>query len=506
MTTTLPTRAVDAPVPDTSGFDALGVPADIVGTLRAHGIASPFPIQALTVADGCAGRDLSGRAPTGSGKTIAFGIPLVTNTSKAGPKRPTGLVLVPTRELAKQVCEELSWLGSSRKLRVAAVYGGAGFGPQLKALRKGVDVLVACPGRLKDLIERREADLSAVEIVVLDEADRMSDMGFLPAVRELLDQTPRDRQTLLFSATLDGAVDTIVRNYQRDPIRHILPVDESAKLLSRHLWWRVERDERVQVCADVVKLAGSSIVFCKTKHGSDAVAKKLTRLGVRAQVIHGNRSQSQRERALADFAAGKVDTLIATDVVARGIHVDDVACVVNFDLPHDEKDYVHRAGRTARAGASGVIVTFVSRDVAKTATRLQRALGQRGSIDAPTRVDLASIIPSGAATGRDNRAPATDHPVLLEQDRAKHRTPTPKRGQARSAASDGNAQRGTIKWFDARRGFGFIERPGDDDLFVHQNAIQASKNRRIAEGQPVRYVVGPGRRGPEARDVELVSA
>ena len=505
MTITTSTRAIDAPVPTELSFDELGVPADIIGTLAGRGIAAPFSIQTLTVADGCAGHDLTGRAPTGSGKTIAFGIPLVTRTSKAKPKRPTGLVLVPTRELAKQVCDELTWLGSSRKLRVAAVYGGAGFGPQLKALRKGVDVLVACPGRLKDLIERREADLGAVEVVVLDEADRMADMGFLPAVRELLDQTPRDRQTLLFSATLDGAVDTVVRNYQRDPIRHVLPEDESAKLLSRHLWWRVERDERIQVCADVVKLAGSSIVFCKTKHGSDAVAKKLARLGVRAQVIHGNRSQSQRERALGDFAAGKVDTLIATDVVARGIHVDDVGCVVNFDLPHDAKDYVHRAGRTARAGASGVIVTFVGHESVKTANSLQKALRQRVPLESPTRAQLASIIPSGGTPAARAEAVA-DHPVLLEKDRAKHRTPTPKRGQARTAPTDGPAQRGTIKWFDARRGFGFIERPGDDDLFVHQNAIQASKNRRIAEGQPVRYLVGPGRRGLEARDVELVSA
>ncbi|MFI5046520.1 MAG: DEAD/DEAH box helicase [Acidimicrobiia bacterium] len=502
MTTTTSTRVIDAPT-----FEELGVPADIVGTLKGRGLVAPFPIQTLTVADGCAGHDLTGRAPTGSGKTIAFGIPLVTRTSRAKPKRPTGLVLVPTRELAKQVCEELTWLGSSRKLRVAAVYGGAGFGPQLKALRKGVDVLVACPGRLKDLIERREADLGAVEIVVLDEADRMADMGFLPAVRELLDQTPRTRQTLLFSATLDGAVDTVVRNYQRDPIRHVLPEDESAKLLSRHLWWRVERDERIQVCADVVKLAGSSIVFCKTKHGSDAVAKKLGRLGVRAQVIHGNRSQSQRERALDDFAAGKVDTLIATDVVARGIHVDDIGCIVNFDLPHDQKDYVHRAGRTARAGASGVIVTFVGHEHAKAAKGLQRALGQHAALESPTRAQLASIIPSAAAHVAEPEPVHTrDRTNDWTPARKVERTPARKAERTATPPTDGTPEQGTIKWFDARRGFGFIERPGDDDLFVHSNAIQASKNRRIAEGQPVRYLVGPGRRGPEAREVELVSA
>jgi superfamily II DNA/RNA helicase len=494
MTITPATRALRAPICSDPGFEALGVSEDVVATLVGRGIARPFPIQSLTLADSCAGRDVSGRAPTGSGKTIAFGVPLVMRTSRATPRRPMGLVLVPTRELAKQVCEELVWLGRSRGLRVAAIYGGAGFGAQLKALRKGVDVLVACPGRLKDLIERREVELGGLEVVVLDEADRMSDMGFLPAVRELLDQTPRSRQTLLFSATLDGAVDTVVRDYQRDPIRHVLPDVDGVKVLARHLWWRVERDERIQVCADVVRLAGSSIVFCKTKHGADAVGKKLGRLGVRTQVIHGNRSQSQRERALADFANGTVTTLIATDVVARGIHVDDVACVVNFDLPHEEKDYVHRAGRTARAGASGVVVTFVIDDQAKVAARLRRVLGHAVQPEAPTRAALASLIPAAS--------PGAEGTSLHDE-----------RGGSRAAASservfgepsDDTEARGTIKWYDARRGFGFITCPGHDDVFVHSKAIRATKHLRIREGQPVRYHVGAGRRGPEAQHVQLV--
>ncbi len=463
----------DRATTDAVTFADLGVPADLVRTLAARGVTTPFPIQSLTLSDGIAGRDLSGRAPTGSGKTLAFGIPLVVGVGRAAPKRPTGLVLVPTRELAKQVCGELEWLGRGRKLRVAAVYGGAGFGAQLRALRRGVDVLVACPGRLGDLLERREVDLGAAELVVVDEADRMADMGFLPSVRALLDRSPPGRQTMLFSATLDGVVDTLVRNYQRDPVRHVLPDDPAVPSLARHLWWSVERDRRPQVCAEVIDAAGPTIVFCRTKHGSDNVSRKLAKLGVRAQVIHGNRTQGQRERALADFTAGKVDALVATDVVARGIHVDEVACVVNFDLPHDEKDYVHRSGRTARAGASGTVVSFVPRDQARAATRLGRSVGH--SVD---------LVP-----------PA---PETLRSD-----TPPEVRPGSLAPAAPGVA-RGSIKWFDARRGFGFISRRGQDDLFVHTSAISAPKSLRVEPGQLVDFEVAPGRRGDEARNVSLV--
>jgi len=484
----LPAPERPAPERPAPGFAELGVPADLVRTLQARGIDSPFAIQVSTLPDGLAGRDLSGRAPTGSGKTLAFGIPLVVRAGRAAPKRPTALVLVPTRELAKQVCEELEWLGHGRKLRAAAVYGGAGFGPQLRALRKGVDVLVACPGRLGDLVERREVDLGSVEIVVVDEADRMSDMGFLPAVRALLDLTPPDRQTLLYSATLDGAVDTLVRRYQRDPVRHLLAKEASTPSLARHLWWSVERDERAQLCADVVKLSGPTIVFCRTKHGSDNVVRKLNRLGVRAQVIHGNRSQGQRERALAAFSAGTVDALVATDVVARGIHVDDVACVVNFDLPHDEKDYLHRAGRTARAGAAGTVVTFVARDQVRDANRLGRLVGERIDISAPGRDALRSITPAEVDARNPRAARMPVEPV----------------GTPAGTPDASPVDRGSIKWFDARRGFGFISRRGSDDLFVHTSEITVPARRRVEPGQLVEFQVGQGRRGDEARRVSFV--
>ena len=473
-------------------FADLGVPNDLVKTLRARGIDNPFPIQALTVADGLAGRDVCGKAHTGSGKTLAFGIPLVAQCKGAKPKRPHGLVLVPTRELAAQVAGEISWLGHGRKVRVAAVYGGAGFGGQLKAMRRGVDVLVACPGRLKDLIERREVDLSAVEIVVVDEADRMADMGFLPAVRELLDQTPDTRQTLLFSATLDGAVDALVRNYQHDPARHELAEDPDNALLATHYFWRVDKDARVQVAADVIRAAGPTIVFCRTKHGTDSLAKKLSRIGVKVETIHGDRSQSQRERALASFALGRVEALLATDVAARGIHVDDVACVIHFDPPADEKDYTHRSGRTARAGASGMVVSLVVPDLAKSVKRMQRAL------DVPVGL-------SGPAINSLNVAPAhTAPPRLVSVPTAAD--PRESRASAPSAQvpTRSDMPRGTIQFFDTKRGFGFIDRGTGADLFVHHSNLDVA-GHRLQEGQLVEFEVGQGRKGDEARRVRIAS-
>jgi superfamily II DNA/RNA helicase len=462
-----------------STFADLGVPRDLVRTLAGRDIHEAFPIQALTVPDGLAGRDVSGKAHTGSGKTLAFGIPMVARITRAQPHRPTGLVLVPTRELAAQVRDELLWLGRARKLRVTAVYGGAGFGAQLSALRRGVDVLVACPGRLHDLIGRREADLSAVEMVVVDEADRMADMGFLPEVRRLLDQTPADRQTLLYSATLDGAVDSLVRDYQQDPVRHVLPDPESAVRATHH-FWRTDRDGRLAVTAEVILTSGPTIVFCRTKHGADNVARKLGRLGVRVESIHGNRSQAQRERALDAFARGRVAALVATDVAARGIHVDDVACVVHYDPPADEKDYTHRSGRTARAGAAGVVVTLVTPEQTKAVRRLQRALGLSEGIAAP---DLTGPAPAGAVAA----SPPEPEPVVP---------------QAPDAADVSDRRRGTLKFFDTKRGFGFIDRQGAPDLFVHHSGLDVA-GHRLREGNAVEFEVGQGRRGEEARRVRL---
>jgi superfamily II DNA/RNA helicase len=359
----------------TPTFADLGVPAALVATLDRRGIMTPFPIQAAVLPDAMAGHDIAGRAPTGSGKTLAFALPLAVRAEKSRPRRPTALVLVPTRELAEQVRKELTPLVSTVDRRVLAIYGGVGYGPQRSALERGVDIVVACPGRLEDLVAQRAIDLADVRVAVVDEADRMADMGFLPAVRRLLDATAADRQTLLFSATLDGAVDVLVRRYQRDARRHEVVADEDEAGDVRHLFWRTEPSSRVALTADIVSRHGSAIVFCRTKHGADRLVKQLGTAGVPAVAIHGNRSQPQRERALATFVAGRARALVATDVAARGIHVDAVGCVVHFDPPADHKDYVHRSGRTGRAGENGTVVSLILDPQVRATRLMQRALG-----------------------------------------------------------------------------------------------------------------------------------
>jgi superfamily II DNA/RNA helicase len=352
-------------------FSDLGASAEVVSHFANRGITSAFPIQEQAIPPALEGRDVSGKAPTGSGKTLAFGIPLAHRVTRAKPGRPRALVLAPTRELAAQIEGELAPLLALRRRSVASFYGGVGFGPQLKALRRGVDVAVACPGRLADLVRRGNLALDDVEIVVIDEADRMADMGFLPEVKRILDQVRPDRQTLLFSATLDGDVNVIVQRYQRDPVTcDVIATEEHVDRTSHH-FVDAERDHRVRLTAELVEKHGATVVFCRTKHGADRVATQLTRAGVSAVAIHGDRSQSQRERALAAFAGHRVQALVATDVAARGIHVDNVGCVVHFDPPADAKDYVHRSGRTGRAGSDGVVVSFVT-DVDRAKVRQMR--------------------------------------------------------------------------------------------------------------------------------------
>jgi len=384
-----------------SSFTGLGVPEDLVAALAARDITAPFPVQAATIPDLLAGRDVCGRAPTGSGKTIAFGVPLLARVERAAPKRPRALVLAPTRELAAQIERELSPLAQARGRRVFSVYGGVGYEAQRRALRKGVDVLVACPGRLEDLIEQRVLDLSAVDIVVVDEADRMADMGFLPAVRRTLDATSATRQTMLFSATLDGDVAVLTRAYQREPVRHEVADVERAGGDARHHFEPVESHARLERVAAVIGAEGPTIVFCRTRRGADKVAKKLGHAGVEAAAIHGGRSQNQRDRALAAFGRGSVDALVATDVAARGIHVDDVACVVHFDPPADAKSYVHRSGRTARKGASGLVVSLVAPDQRRESRRLQRELGLGPAGDEPESRPRRS----GRGQGSTRRSP-----------------------------------------------------------------------------------------------------
>jgi len=350
----------------------LGVPKNIISGLVARGIEAPFPVQEATLPDALAGNDICGKAPTGSGKTLAFGIAIAAKVTKSRPGRPTGLVLVPTRELAAQVAKEISLLCGGSDIRVSAVYGGAGYGPQVKAARAS-SIVVATPGRLEDLIKRRDLDLGAVAVAVIDEADRMADMGFMPAVKRIMRSVTTNRQTLLFSATLDGDIDLLIREFQNSPKRHAVATAENAGEID-HLFWNVSRDNRTKVLAEIATQYERAIVFCRTKHGSDRLAGNLESMGINTCVIHGNRSQAQREKALEQFRRGKATVMVATDVAARGIHIDAVPVVVHFDMPEDPKDYIHRSGRTGRAGMKGTVISLIDKSMRRTTTSLCRGM------------------------------------------------------------------------------------------------------------------------------------
>ena len=398
-----------APLPPVR-FSDLGVPRPLTTALEHRGIVTPFPIQAATLPDSLAGRDVCGMAPTGSGKTFAFGLAILSRlAARPGPERrrrrhPSALVLVPTRELAAQIEKVITPLATAVGARVASIYGGVGYGKQLAALRGGVDVLVACPGRLTDLVERGSVDLSLVDVVVVDEADRMADMGFLPAVRRLIDTTSASRQTLLFSATLDGPVDKLIRDYQHNPARHDVSPGGADRGQVHHHFWRVEPQNRVAVTADTITARGPALVFCRTKRGADRLSDRLAHSGLSSAAIHSDRSQRQRERALAAFRAGRLDVLVATDIAARGIHVDAVPLVVHFDPPADLTDYVHRSGRTGRAGADGSVVSLVGREHLDATRRIQRRLGIGSRIGSPDVPSLAPVDEARRAPSAPPRA------------------------------------------------------------------------------------------------------
>src|SRR5664280_1759056 len=337
-------------------FDSLGVDPALVKALAEQGITHTFAIQAMTVADALAGRDVCGKAKTGSGKTLAFGIPLLQRTMAARstePGRPRALVLVPTRELAVQVSEVLEPLAKEAGLRIVAVYGGADIERQIKKLRRGVDAIIATPGRLIDLGDRGELSVADIETLVLDEADRMADMGFMPQVEWVLRRLEREHQTLLFSATLDGAVDRLVSRYLTDPVRHEVASPHTTVEAMEHRFLEVHQMDRVKVCAAICRNVDKALVFVRTKHGADRLVEQLGKEGVRAGAIHGDLRQANRERTLKDFAEGKLHVLVATDVAARGLDIDAVDVVIHFDPPEDHKAYLHRSGRTARAGEAG---------------------------------------------------------------------------------------------------------------------------------------------------------
>ena len=354
-------------------FHALGVPRPLADALAKQGITTPFPIQTLALPDGLAGRDVAGKAQTGSGKTLAFGLATLARVARAAPRCPTALVLAPTRELAVQIADELAPLAAAVDRRVTAIYGGAPLELQAKRLAAGVDVVVATPGRLIDLVKRGDVRLDAVGIVTVDEADRMADMGFLPQVEWLLRHVPEGGQTLLFSATLDGAVASLAGRMV-NPAVHSVDDPEPTVDSMTHRFIKIHHMDRSRVIAALSASSRRTIVFCRTKRSCDHLTRKLVKLGVVAAAIHGDLAQSQRTKALNRFASGQLPVLVATDVAARGLHVDDVEIVVHSDPPEDHKGYLHRSGRTARAGAAGLAVSLIEWDQELLVRRIQRRL------------------------------------------------------------------------------------------------------------------------------------
>ncbi len=372
--TAQPHAAPAPPVRTEPGFDAFGVSAQVVHALAMRGIESTFPIQSLVLGDALAGRDVLARSRTGSGKTLAFAVPIVERLTADG-RSPAALILVPTRELASQVTEEFRAIADVRHLEVASVYGGVGMGPQAKRARRA-DILIATPGRLLDLVARKLLRLDRVRICVLDEADRMLDMGFLPDVTRILEMLRPERQTMLFSATLDGEVGRLAARFTDDPVSHTVAEDRPVIAEALHRFIAVEQPAKTPALVrELAADRGLTLVFVRTKHGADRLTRNLKAQGFRAGALHGGMSQPQRERALGHFASGANDVLVATDVAARGLDLEDITHVINFDAPADETDYVHRVGRTARAGRGGEGITFVTPeqqlDVGRIATKLQ---------------------------------------------------------------------------------------------------------------------------------------
>ena len=520
----------------TTTFSDLGVDAGICARLESRGIAAPFPVQAATIPASLEGRDVVAKAPTGSGKTLAFGVAAIESTRDSSPRRPRGLILEPTRELAAQVRDELGSIMEGGTRRIIAIYGGTRYGPAQAALNKGVDILVACPGRLEDLIEQGMVDLSEVCFVVIDEADRMADMGFLPVVRRILDQTESDRQVLLFSATMGKEIEGLATSYLRDPARVEVEGDDEASGDVTHYFWAVTGDQRMTQCASVITQLGQAIVFCRTRRGADRVARQLEAEGITSVAIHGDRSQAQRERALRAFERGEAQALVATDVAARGIHLEALPGVIHFDPPADATDYTHRSGRTGRAGCDGIVISMVVSDQKRAVGNIQKALGLQRQLTEPVVLDVEPRIPTPPK--RDPRSRDRGARDQVREDREPRRGPREDRGQRQSredrwpksrptdgdsraerprregswdrpsdsrASHGGRGPTGIVKFYNADKGYGFVARQGQDDLFVHASGLPASVNGRLEEGQIVAFEIGKGKRGDEARNVRIVS-
>ncbi|WP_241038386.1 DEAD/DEAH box helicase [Blastococcus litoris] len=442
----VPVQAPATVLPTDTTFDALGVPAPIVEVLTGSGITAPFPIQVATLPDSLGGRDVLGRGRTGSGKTLAFSIPLVArlaaSDSPRRPKRPRSLILVPTRELANQVAAVVEPMATALGMRTTTIFGGVGQNPQVQALAGGIDVLIACPGRLEDLIGQGHCDLGAVEITILDEADHMADLGFLPGVKRLMDRTPKVGQRLLFSATLDNGVDVLVKRYLSNPVTHSVdPAVAPVSTMTHHVL-QVQNADKAEVVRQLASGLGRSVLFTRTKHQAKKLAKQLTAQGIPAVDLHGNLSQNARERNLEAFTTGASRVLCATDIAARGIHVDDVALVVHVDPPAEHKAYLHRSGRTARAGAEGAVVTVSTPDQAGEVRTLARQAGITPKVSAvrPGAPEIEAL--TGPAAPYVEPAPAPEPQPQGNGGGRRRRGGSGGGGGAPKATSSSGASRG----------------------------------------------------------------
>ncbi|MFD0139092.1 DEAD/DEAH box helicase [Streptomyces sp. NPDC003328] len=492
-------------LPAVEDFADLDLPAGLLKTLTEQGVKTPFPIQAATLPNSLAGRDLLGRGRTGSGKTLAFGLALLARTAglRAEPKSPLALVLVPTRELAQQVTDALTPYATAVNLRLATVVGGLSIGKQAAALRRGAEVLVATPGRLNDLVGQGDCVLGSVRITVLDEADQMTDMGFLPQITKVIEQVRPDGQRLLFSATLDSNIDRLVQRFLTDPVVH--SVDPSAgavTTMDHHVLHVLDETDKKAVVTRIAARDGRVILFLDTKRSADRLAKRLLAVGVRAAALHGGRSQPQRNRTLEQFKNGQVTALVATNVAARGIHIDDLDLVVNVDPPTDHKDYVHRGGRTARAGGTGSVVTLVLPDQKRDVTRLMSHAGIRPRTARITSSDaeLATITgarePSGVPVTIEIPQPAT--PPVSRSDRKTDTEPGKRSNRRRRNGGKATATAGNASETGSR---GSARRAADGSAATGGNSSSGGRGtaRRAGTGRTTGSTAGTGGRSPDRR-------
>jgi len=489
--------AAALPQPAAASFAELGLDPRLVRVLAAGDIREPFAIQARALPDALAGRDVLGRAQTGSGKTLAFGLPLLTRLAgrpdQRRDKAPRGLILVPTRELAQQVADALAPLGRSIGVSITTVYGGVSISRQIASVRHA-DVVVATPGRLIDLLERHALTLSDIQVTVLDEADHMADLGFMPAVTEILDQTPADGQRMFFSATLDRAVGKLVTSYISDPALHAVTSSTDSGP-AEHRVLILSAQDKVTIAAEIASRPGRTLFFVRTKHGADRLVKQLSRAGVEAEAIHGDRNQNQRQRALDAFAAGHPRVLIATDVAARGIHVDDVDLVVQFDPPNDHKDYLHRSGRTARAGASGMVIALAERAQVRDLQKMHAAAGVTAASDEVAAGD--HVVREIAASG----TPVPPAPPVRDRfapERKAARGPARRRGYGPRGGSD---QRGGADVNGGRAGSGIrtgSSRAGSSRAGSSRAPLVAAGGREDTARGTARGTAKPGRRSQSA--------